>query len=59
MPYGLFKKATIQNFKGHISIVKGNPNKAKKKQKANAKCACGSGNKFKKCCKKKVMEQEH
>ena len=47
--------ATIQNHKGHISIVKGNPNKAPKKQKANAKCACGSGKKFKKCCKKKVL----
>ena len=29
-----------------------------KKQKANAKCACGSGKKFKKCCKKKVMEEK-
>ena len=28
-----------------------------KKQKPNAKCACGAGKKFKKCCKKKVMEE--
>ena len=33
--------------------------KAEKKLKPNDPCHCGSGKKYKKCCKKKDLQEQH